>query len=120
VAAPRCCGWARRGLPHPRTISIWTLQDENASISGAKSADRDYVNGLSPTDQVPGLVAARGNALWCEGHSKDYEFSRSSMEAHWRSGYHDTVRTFRHPHLFEPAANHEGVVVFDLEQDGRE
>lgn len=56
----------------------------------------------------------------CEGHSKDYEFSRSSMEAHWRAGYHDTVRTLRHPHLLERPANHEGVVVFDLEQDGRE
>jgi len=55
-----------------------------------------------------------------EGHSKDYEFSRSSMEAHWRAGYHDTVRTLRHPHLLERPANHEGVVVFDLERDGRE
>jgi NTE family protein len=56
----------------------------------------------------------------CEGHSKDYEFSRASMEAHWRAGYHDTVRTLRHPHLLERPANHEGVVVFDLERDGRE
>ncbi len=24
-----------------------------------------------------------------EGHSKDYEFSRASMEEHWRAGYHD-------------------------------
>jgi NTE family protein len=55
-----------------------------------------------------------------EGHSKDYEFSRSSMETHWRAGYHDTVRTLRHPHLLERPANHEGVVVFDLERDGRE
>jgi NTE family protein len=55
-----------------------------------------------------------------EGHSKDYEFSRSSMEAHWRAGYNDTVRTLRHPHLLERPANHEGVAVFDLEQDGRE
>jgi NTE family protein len=42
------------------------------------------------------------------------------METHWRAGYHDTVRTLRHPHLLERPANHEGVVVFDLEQDGRE
>ena len=27
-----------------------------------------------------------------EGHSKDYEFSRLSMEEHWRAGYHDTRR----------------------------
>jgi len=28
-----------------------------------------------------------------EGHSKDYEFSRLTMEDHWRAGYHDAVRT---------------------------
>jgi NTE family protein len=59
-------------------------------------------------------------ASGCEGNSKDYEFSRASMETHWRAGYHDTVRTLRHPHLLERPANHEGVVVFDLERDGRE
>jgi NTE family protein len=55
-----------------------------------------------------------------EGHSKDYEFSRPSMQAHWRAGYHDTIRTLRHPHLLERPTNHEGVAVFDLEHDGRE
>jgi NTE family protein len=55
-----------------------------------------------------------------EGHSKDYEFSRSSMETHWRAGYHDTVRTLRHPHILERPSNHEGVAIFDLEHDGRE
>jgi NTE family protein len=29
-----------------------------------------------------------------EGHSKDYEFSRVSMQEHWRAGYHDGWRTF--------------------------
>jgi hypothetical protein len=28
-----------------------------------------------------------------EGHSKDYDFSRTSMEEHWRAGYYDAVRT---------------------------
>ncbi len=37
-----------------------------------------------------------------EGHSKDYEFTRSSMEAHWRAGYDDTCRTLRHPHVLSP------------------
>jgi NTE family protein len=55
-----------------------------------------------------------------EGNSKDYEFSRSSMETHWRAGYHDTVRTLRHPNVLKRPANHEGVAVFDLEQDGRD
>ena len=55
-----------------------------------------------------------------EGHSKDYEFSRANMRAHWRSGYHDTVRTLRHPRILERPTNHEGVAIFDLEHDGRE
>lgn len=55
-----------------------------------------------------------------EGHSKDYEFSRTNMRAHWRAGYHDTVRTLRHPHILERPTNHEGVAIFDLEHDGRE
>ena len=55
-----------------------------------------------------------------EGSSKDYEFSRSSMETHWRAGYHDTVRMLRHPDVLKRPANHEGVAVFDLEQDGRD
>jgi NTE family protein len=55
-----------------------------------------------------------------EGDSKDYEFSRLSMEDHWRAGYHDTVRTLRHPEVLERPDNHEGVMTFDLSQNGRE
>jgi len=55
-----------------------------------------------------------------EGHSKDYDFSRASMEEHWRVGYHDAVRTLRHPEVLERPTNHEGVFTFDLAQDGRE
>jgi NTE family protein len=55
-----------------------------------------------------------------EGESKDYEFSRLSMEDHWRAGYHDTVRTLRHPEVLERPDNHEGVMTFDLAQNGRE
>jgi NTE family protein len=55
-----------------------------------------------------------------EGDSKDYEFSRLSMEDHWRAGYHDTVRTLRHPEVLERPNNNEGVMTFDLAQNGRE
>ena len=54
-----------------------------------------------------------------EGHSKDYEFSRLSMEEHWRAGYHDARRTLRHPEALE-RPNGEGVLTFDLAQDGRD
>jgi NTE family protein len=41
------------------------------------------------------------------------------MEAHWTAGYQDTLRTLRHPHLLARPANHEGVVIYDVERDGR-
>jgi NTE family protein len=55
-----------------------------------------------------------------EGHSKDYEFSRLSMEEHWRAGYHDALRTLRHPEALQRPSNEEGVSTFDLAVDGRE
>jgi len=55
-----------------------------------------------------------------EGQSKDYEFSRISMQEHWRAGYQDTMRTLRHPSIFERPRNVEGVSVFDLLTDGHE
>ncbi len=55
-----------------------------------------------------------------KGHSKDYEFSRLSMQEHWRVGYNDAVRTLRHPEILERPTNFEGVFTFDLAQDGRE
>jgi NTE family protein len=55
-----------------------------------------------------------------EGHSKDYEFSRASMEEHWRAGYHDARRTLRHKEVLERPTNLEGFLTFDLARDGRE
>lgn len=55
-----------------------------------------------------------------EGHSKDYEFSRLSMQEHWRAGYNDARRTMRHREVLERPKNHEGVYTFDLAAQGRE
>ena len=55
-----------------------------------------------------------------EGHSKDYEFSRLSMEEHWRAGYQDAVRTLRHPEVLQRPDNRQGLLTFDLRRDGRE
>ena len=63
------------------------------------------------------LIYRAGNY---EGHSKDYEFSRASMEEHWRAGYHDARRTLRHPEVLERPKNLEGLFTFDLVQDSRE
>jgi NTE family protein len=42
------------------------------------------------------------------------------MEEHWRAGYNDAVRTLRHPEVLARPGNLEGVVTFDLAEDGRE
>src|SRR5215469_7304130 len=53
-----------------------------------------------------------------EGDSKDYEFSRRSMEEHWRAGYYDAVRALRHPEIFERATiGYETLATFDFGRD---
>ena len=46
--------------------------------------------------------------------AKDYEFSRASMQDHWRTGVQDTHRTLHHQSWLRPLADDEGVRVFDL------
>jgi NTE family protein len=70
--------------------------------------------------KVYNLVQLIYRARQYEGDSKDYEFSRFSMEDHWRAGYYDTVRTLRHPEVLKRPDNLEGVMSFDLSQHGRE
>jgi NTE family protein len=55
-----------------------------------------------------------------EGDAKDYEFSRRSMEERWRAGYHDTVRTLRHPEVLERPSSPDGTFMFDVAEHGRE
>src|ERR1700761_8884454 len=59
----------------PDQSSIWTLQDENSSITSSKLNDKYYVNGLklgwpSPTDDVPGFVAGLGHDLFGDGQQR--------------------------------------------------
>ena len=51
-----------------------------------------------------------------EGDSKDYEFSRLSMEEHWRAGYNATIRTLRHPQALARPHNYDGVATFDINE----
>ena len=55
-----------------------------------------------------------------EGSSKDYEFSRRTMEEHWTSGYSDMERTLRHPEVLQRPQGADGVFTFDLKTQGRE
>ena len=49
-----------------------------------------------------------------EGDSKDYEFSRESMDSHWRSGVEDGRRTLSHPDALSRPAKEQGVRTFDI------
>ena len=54
-----------------------------------------------------------------EGDTKDYEFSRRTMEEHWTAGYNDAARTLRHPEVLRRPDKLEGVFTFDLGAHGR-
>jgi NTE family protein len=54
-----------------------------------------------------------------EGESKDFEFSRRTMEDHWTAGLQDTVRTLRHPEVLGQPNSADGVFTFDLAAHGR-
>ena len=49
-----------------------------------------------------------------EGQSKDYEFSRSTMEEHWRAGYDDAKKTLDHPQVLTLPKGASAVRVFDV------
>jgi NTE family protein len=52
-----------------------------------------------------------------EGISKDFEFSRRTMEEHWEAGYRDAQNTLQIPELLQLPDRLEGVRTFDY---GRE
>jgi len=49
-----------------------------------------------------------------ELESKDYEFSRATMKAHWEAGRRDMQRTVDHPDWLQMASENNGVTVYDL------
>jgi NTE family protein len=75
---------------------------------------------LEADEKVYNLIQLIYRAKNYEGTSKDYEFSRRTMEEHWQSGYHDAVRTLRHPEVLQRPQEVDGVFTFDLARDGRE
>jgi NTE family protein len=57
----------------------------------------------------------RRAAYWTQ--SNDYEFSRYTMEEHWRAGRADVEHTFNHPAWKKRAPPKEGVTVLDLTRE---
>jgi NTE family protein len=140
--------WSARG-EFPRNIFEVTTREKEIRYSSRTRAGTDQFKHIqkrrhtlaglldkmpeelknSPKARLLGTVAEREvynivhliyRAKSYEGHSKDYEFSRLSMQEHWRAGYHDARRTLRHREVLERPTNHEGVLTFDLAADARE
>jgi NTE family protein len=70
-------------------------------------------------DKVYNIIHLIYHARNYEGSSKDYEFSRRTMEEHWAAGYDDTVRTLRNPEVLQRPTHPDGVFTFDVARDGR-
>jgi NTE family protein len=75
---------------------------------------------LEAHEKIYNLILLIYRAQKYEGNSKDYEFSRRTMEEHWRAGYNDAVRTLRPPEVLQRPQRIDRVFTFDLAVDGRE
>jgi NTE family protein len=75
------------------------------------AVQRLYAMGQSHSVAIVHLIYRRKNY---ETQSKDYEFSRASMQDHWRAGYSDAQHTLRNPKWLEPIDPDAGVRVYDL------
>ena len=79
------------------------------------SADPEMALLRSEADEtVHNIVHLIYRAKRYEGSSKDYEFSRETMEEHWSAGYEDTVRTLRNPNILKRPDTPDGVATFDV------
>jgi NTE family protein len=65
-------------------------------------------------DKVYNIIQMIYRARVYEGASKDYEFSRRTMEEHWASGYRDMTRTLAYPEVLQRPQSPDGVFTFDL------
>jgi NTE family protein len=67
-------------------------------------------------DAVYNIVHLIYHAQSYEGTAKDYEFSRRTMEEHWRAGFDAAAKAVAHGDVFRRPANPEGFQVFDFSQ----
>ncbi len=68
-------------------------------------------------DKVCNIIHLIYRARKYEGMAKDFEFSRRTMEEHWRAGYDDVVRALAHPEALRLPGREEGVRTFDFGVD---
>ena len=140
--------WSSRG-PVPSTMGDVAVRQKEIQYSSRTRAETDHFKSLQRArfalagllEKLPEDLANTKDAKYLareadrskyniielvyrsknyEDQSKDYEFSRLTMEDHWRSGYNDAARTLRHKEVFQLPRNSEGVFTFDIAYDGRD
>ncbi len=52
-----------------------------------------------------------------ELESKDYEFSRSTVDLHWQAGRQDMLNTAAHPDWLTKSEGEHGITIYDLSHD---
>jgi NTE family protein len=81
-------------------------------------ADVRFINGECTTGTSMSIVHLIYREKNYETQTKDYEFSRVSMEEHWTAGVNDTRRTLRHQDLWlRPPDDMAAVRTFDITRD---
>jgi NTE family protein len=68
-------------------------------------------------DKVCNIVHLIYRSQAYEGIAKDFEFSRRTMEEHWKSGYSNARQTLAHPEVLQLPDRLVGVRTFDLGED---
>ena len=87
-----------------------------AKLPDALRADPDARAALAPDETEPRIRVA--HLIYRQDRdergSKDYEFSRRSMEEHWAAGHADAARTLGHPDWMARHADPSRIRVYDL------
>jgi NTE family protein len=65
-------------------------------------------------NKVCNIVQLIYHCMTYESIAKDFEFSRRTMEEHWREGYNDAVRALGHREILELPDRIDGVRTFDF------
>jgi NTE family protein len=71
-------------------------------------------------EKVCNIVHLIYRARSYEGIAKDFEFSRRTVEEHWKNGYNNARRTLAEPEVMRLPDPIEGVRIFDVCKDDSE
>ena len=138
--------WNARGLVPKDLIGVEVRQKEIVYSSRTRAATDQYkytqklrIAAANLLKKLPDdlrdsedakLLATEANNKVCnivhliyrarsyEGIAKDFEFSRRTMEEHWKSGYENAMQTLAAPDVMQLPDRLEGVKIFDICKGG--